>query len=236
MTDKLSLSVDDKRGFRHNERAERCWKHRLSPNHSPIIGGSRMADKPIPTPEELRQLLTYDPEIGKLFWKERGPEWFADGKHSAVRSAATWNARYAGTEAFTTADRFGYRQGAIFGRTFRGHRVIWAIAHGHWPALDVDHINGDTSDNRLSNLRESTKMENSYNRGCPANNTSGFKGVFWHRKRARWGAKIQHRGRRLDLGLFVKETDAAKAYDAAARKHHGEFARVNFPHHLGGGL
>lgn len=232
MTDKLVVSVDIKGGFRYKERAERCWKHRLSPHHSPINGGSRMAKKPLPTPDELRQLLTYDPDTGKLFWKERGPEWFADGKHSSTRSAATWNARYAGTEAFTTADRFGYRQGAIFGRTYRGHRVIWAIAYGHWPELDVDHINGDTSDNRLSNLRESTKMENSYNRGCPANNTSGFKGVFWHRRRARWGAKIRHQGRRIDLGLFLDKTDAAKAYDAAARKHHGEFARVNFPHSL----
>lgn len=192
-----------------------------------------MADKPLPTPEVLRQLLRCDPETGKLFWRERPASMFTDGRYPAVRNAAAWNSRYAGVEAFTTIDNYGYHQGAIFDRLYRAHRVIWALVYGAWPTMEIDHINADKTDNRLVNLREANKSENGRNRELQANNTSGFKGVVWNRSRNRWHARITHQGRRRDLGYFHTETDAAKAYDAAAREHHGSFARVNFLHSIG---
>lgn len=188
-----------------------------------------MADKSLPMPEVLRQLLRYEPETGKLFWKERPPSMFTDGKYSAARNAAAWNSRYADAEAFTTVDNYGYRQGAIFNRHHRAHRVTWALVYGVWPTLEVDHINGVKTDNRLANLREASKSENGRNREMRADNTSGFKGVIWDRSRDRWRAKITLHGRCVDLGYFNSKTDAARAYDTAALARHGEFARLNFP-------
>lgn len=91
----------------------------------------------------------------------------------------------------------------------------------------VDHVNGNGLDNRRANLRPADDSTNSFNRQLRRNNKSGFKGVSG--KGCRWQAEIQCRGKRIYLGLFDTATDAACAYDTAAREHFGEFARLNFP-------
>lgn len=89
----------------------------------------------------------------------------------------------------------------------------------------VDHINGNGLDNRRENLRLATNSQNLANKGAPISNTSGIKGVSRHGKK--WQAKIKGDGRQIHLGLFVDILDAARAYNEAALKYHGEFARLN---------
>ena len=102
----------------------------------------------------------------------------------------------------------------------------------------VDHINGDTMDNRRSNLRVCSKGENGRNRKTQSkNNTSGFKGVSYIGKgpdminelSRPWQAYINYNKKRYYLGRFVTPEEAARAYDAKALELHGEFARLNFP-------
>lgn len=94
----------------------------------------------------------------------------------------------------------------------------------------TDHRNGDGLDNRRSNLREATAGENGRNRRIDRDNTSGFKGVCWHKRDRRWQASIRVGGRSpRHLGYFPTPEEAARAYDAAARELHGEFATLNFP-------
>ena len=91
----------------------------------------------------------------------------------------------------------------------------------------IDHIDGDGSNNRLSNLRLATHTENMRNIGKASRNTSGFKGVSWHKQRQKWTVRAKAGGKNLYLGLFDTAAEAAAAYDAAIGKIHGEFGRTN---------
>jgi hypothetical protein len=183
----------------------------------------------LPTVEMLHRLLVCDAEAGRLFWRARTPDLFASGRQTAEHNCASWNSRWAGKEAFTADDGMGYRQGAIFGRLYRAHRVIWCMVHGAWPVEMLDHIDGNTSNNRLSNLRGATYAENNRNVRSADGSTSEYLGVFWSKSESRWVAAIKPQRRKITLGRFKDECDAARAYDAAARVHFGTFARLNFP-------
>lgn len=91
----------------------------------------------------------------------------------------------------------------------------------------IDHANGDGLDNRRGNLRAATAAENSWNRRG-GDGRSGYKGVSLSREKKKWRAAIFVNGRRHHLGYFADVQEAARAYDAAARRHFGAFARVNF--------
>lgn len=94
--------------------------------------------------------------------------------------------------------------------------------------MKTDHINGDTLDNQCSNLRTATIGENNLNSPRRATNKSGFKGVSWHKLAQRYRATISVNGKWKYLGYFDTPEAAARAYDEAARKLHGAFARTNF--------
>lgn len=105
----------------------------------------------------------------------------------------------------------------------RLHRAIMNACEGE----EVDHINGNRFDNRKSNLRICTHKENTRNNTIPSNNTSGYKGVSWDKFRDKWKAYIIFDKRMIHLGRFESKTEAAKAYNRAAIKHFGEFAKLN---------
>lgn len=121
----------------------------------------------------------------------------------------------------------GYVVIRINGKSYRAHRLIYLMHHGFLPDL-LDHINRIKSDNRIENIREASVSENAMNR--KPSGTSRYKGVAWHARDERWVAGIRIGGRQKHLGSFIKEDDAAKAYDCAAKEHHKEFANLNFPH------
>ena len=100
----------------------------------------------------------------------------------------------------------------------------------HWDILVIkngDHKNGQTLDNRRCNLRVCSLSQNAANRKRRSDNTSGFKGVSL--RYGKWLARIGYKRTRITLGCFLNQIEAARAYDAAALKHFGKFARVNFP-------
>jgi hypothetical protein len=97
------------------------------------------------------------------------------------------------------------------------------------PGVEVDHRNGDSLDNRRTNLRLCSHAQNMANQRHRSGGTSRFRGVTRGRRHGRWFARIKVNYRGIHLGTFDDEREAAKAYDAAARLHFGEFARLNFP-------
>jgi hypothetical protein len=176
-----------------------------------------MTYKRKPTAEDVRRFLRYEPDSGKLFWLPRSASDFISGRWSAEASAKRWNTQNAGNEAFTATDARGYKIGAIKCLSLPAHRVCWAAHYGEWPADQVDHINGDRTDNRIANLRLATNRENSINSAKNKNNTTGFTGVSRHRGRFR--AQIKVYGRQIFLGYFDCPEAAYKAYCAAKDEH-----------------
>jgi hypothetical protein len=177
-----------------------------------------MAAKALPAQDVLLQLLSYNPETGKLFWKARGPEWFSDGRLSAQKTADWWNKRFAYKEAFTAREASGYASGGIFGVIHKGHRVIWVMTHGKIKG-EIDHINGDRSDNRLCNLRDVSRVVNCHNRALNTNNASKISGVFFHSATQKWVAKIGIGMSSVHLGVFDSFNEAVAARKAAEREY-----------------
>ena len=93
----------------------------------------------------------------------------------------------------------------------------------------VDHKNCNSLDNRKSNLRFATRAENIQNRRKKKNTTSRFVGVNFSKPESKWRSRITYQGKRIQLGRFDSEIEAARVYDEAAKKYYGEFARLNFP-------
>ncbi len=105
------------------------------------------------------------------------------------------------------------------------HREIMGTPKG----LVCDHINHNGLDNRKANLRNCTTAQNNFNRVHHRNARSRYKGVWWSKGMQMWGAEIQAHGKAEFLGYFVRELQAARAYDAAARRLHAQYASLNFP-------
>ena len=178
------------------------------------------------TPELVQAFVDYDAETGQLTWKQRDAMWFNKGRRGAEASALRWNKRYAGMPAFTTTNSHGYKHSSIFGFKFKAHRVAWACHHGEWPENEIDHINGDKTDNRLVNLRAVTALENCKNKRRQKNNTSGATGVLAARSGG-WVAYIKHNRKSISLGRFDSKQDAIAARKAAEKKfgYHKNYGR-----------
>lgn len=105
------------------------------------------------------------------------------------------------------------------------HRQIMGCNKGD--GKKVDHQDRDTLNCQRYNLRMATSSQNGANRKSTENSTSKYLGVHWNTQQRRWKSSIRVNGKRIYVGYFKKEADAAKAYNEAAIKHHGEFASLN---------
>jgi len=107
------------------------------------------------------------------------------------------------------------------------HRVVLGLTPGD--RCETDHRDGNGLNNQRRNLRSTNHPHNQRNRRLFRNNTTGYKGVYWHKYHAKWASRIGFKGCKVHLGYFDNPVDAAKAYDAAAKRLHKRFARLNFP-------
>lgn len=162
------------------------------------------------THSRLLERMTYVPETGQLLWRT------AKRLNTIGKAAGTPNS-------------YGYLTTGIDGVSHPVHRLVWFYVHGKWPEGQIDHINGDRTDNRIENLRQATIAQNVRNRGVQRHNKCGFKGVSFKVADKRWRASIGMNGKSMHIGLFDTAEEAARAYDDAAIRHYGEFAKLNFP-------
>lgn len=154
--------------------------------------------------EQLKRELTYDPETGLFWWKKKG----RGSRRQVTRPAGYIN-------------EIGCVCIGLSKRVYKAHRLAWLYVHGCWPT-EIDHINGNRSDNRIANLREVTHTQNMQNRPKLPTNTSGFKGV--NRNGSRWIARIMVNKKRVHLGRFDTLEEAYQVYLQAAQKFHGQFS------------
>lgn len=166
----------------------------------------RTPKAPFPV-EDVRAAFDYDTETGIVRWAQ------PSGKVRAGDLAGSRRAR-------------GYINISFRSTNVLAHRLIWAISHGEWPTEQIDHINGDRSDNRICNLRLASQTQNMANVGPRSYSRSGLKGIF-QTKRGRWRAAIGVAGVRKYLGIFGNKADALAAYNIAAREAYGDFAKLS---------
>lgn len=165
-----------------------------------------MAKFTIPTPEQIRQLVSYEPETGLLFWKPRDTSWF-NGK---LRPTNVWNTRYAGKQALSYISTYGYYCGAVLNYQLLAHRVVWAWHYGEWPILEIDHINRNRLDNRIENLRDVSHSENERNKSLSIRSKTGETGVYRTRS-GRYSANYVSHLKKLQIGTYATIAEAAEA-------------------------
>lgn len=107
------------------------------------------------------------------------------------------------------------------------HRVILEYYGKEIENIGTDHKNGNGLDNQKHNLRIANKQQNNFNQKSYNNSSSKFKGITWDKESKRWRANITVSGKYIYLGRFNDEIEAAQAYNNAALKYQGEFARLN---------
>lgn len=172
--------------------------------------------------EKVRECFEYDPSTGAFKWRSRPVEHF-----SSAASQRRWNGAHAGKPAGSKG-RLGYILINVGGYPFFAHKLAWAYIFGEWPEI-LDHINRDTGDNRIVNLRKCTRSQNQHNRAACITNKSGFKGVSYHKQRGAWRATIYVNSRQKHLGLFKTPDAAHAAYCDAAKLLHADFANFGTP-------
>jgi hypothetical protein len=158
---------------------------------------------PLITPPQLKRLIRYNKRTGIFRWR--------------VTTRKTKKGDVAGC-----VNGLGYIQLSFNKRMYLGHVIAWLYVTGEWPVNEIDHRDGNPSNNKWKNLRQANRSNNCANSKMPCNNTSGFKGVSAYLKRFRSYIQGEH------LGCFDTAEEAALAYDAEARRRYGQFARTNF--------
>lgn len=119
----------------------------------------------------------------------------------------------------------GYLTIMVDRKAYLAHRLVWLWHHGSFPITEIDHINRIKTDNRIENLRVATRSQNGCNKLAMRTNSSGYKGVSYHKAARAWSAQIHFEGRKKHLGLFNTPELAHEFYCLAADVLHGEFSR-----------
>lgn len=170
----------------------------------------------------ILQYLDYDADTGIFTWKSRDASMFTLTTDAyKAREACRWNTRFAGRTAGKIEGK-GYLQTSINGKSYMLHRLAWIIMSGSDAEQQIDHIDGDKTNNRWANLRAATQHQNMWNRGKRKNNSTGFTGVT--PKRGKFEAYIDVNGKRNFLGTFTTAEEASSAYKRASISLHGEFS------------
>lgn len=152
--------------------------------------------------DTVREHLDYNPADGSFHWVSH----FWAG--NVGRVAGTTNAS-------------GYVVVRVCGKLYYAHRLAWLLSTGGWPKQSIDHINGNRADNRISNLRDVSQQVNVENlRGPQRNNTTGFIGVTFDKRKKRFVAQIKVNYKVKRLGKFKTAEEAHNAYLAAKRTLH----------------
>lgn len=158
--------------------------------------------------ERLREMLNYDPQTGIFTWKIRPSPAAAAGDKAGC------------------FDR-GYIRIKVKGKLYNAHRLAWFYCYGINP-INIDHINRDSTDNRIDNLREASQSQNRANsRNRKTKTKSGLKGVYYQKHTSLWFASMGSAGVYKYLGSWKDKKDAAIAYDEALVREFGEFACTN---------
>jgi hypothetical protein len=159
----------------------------------------------------IKDNLRYNPDTGYLWWTKRvcgrpfdRPAGSVDKGHGYV---------------FVSRKNSG-----VFVK-YLAHRVAWFLYHGIWPKDQIDHTNNIRNDNRIINLREATQSENMGNKKIQGGGSSKYKGVIWENNA--WRARIMVNYKKISLGSYKEEKEAALAYNKAALEHFGEYAKIN---------
>ncbi|EMV7411631.1 HNH endonuclease [Enterobacter kobei] len=163
-----------------------------------------------PSKEEIEKHFFCDPDVGSI-----------------VRIANSSTAKAGENPIYV--NNCGYHMVSALGHRLGLHRIVWIVAKGYIPeGMEIDHINGDKSDNRIANLRLCTPTQNRQNKTKYKNNKSGFKGVHFEsspRIKRPWRARIVVNKKAISLGNFMTKHEAHEAYQEAAKKYFGEFNR-----------
>ncbi len=160
--------------------------------------------------ELLRKNFSYDPETGVF-------------THNTKRSFPV-----PGVVAGCT-NLAGYTVINAAKKIHLAHRLAWLYVHGKWPRYCIDHINGNRTDNRLSNLRDIPKAQNHQNlKGPTKANSTGALGVHFSTKKKRYVAQIAINQKRIYIGSYLSKDEAASAYLAAKQKIHPSFSSESF--------
>lgn len=179
------------------------------------------------TAEYVRECLDYDPETGLLTWKRRPREHF-----TSDRSYNSWNSKHSNKEAGSLKKRTNYRHIRINHKFYSSHRIAWLIVYGEWPKNDIDHIDQDRSNNKITNLRDVPNSENQKNQTMKRNNTSGHTGIY-PVPSGKWKASIYVNGKNKTIGTFRDKEDAIKARKDAEIKYgfypnHGKIVEKSY--------
>ena len=146
--------------------------------------------------DELEKYIDYDPETGKLTRKISGGN------------------RKAGQET-TSLKNCGHGLTMVNKKRYASHRLAWRLYYGSWPSKNIDHINGNPSDNRIVNLRDVSQRENNSNRSKHRNGK--MVGVYFSKPHQRWMSRIGIGKKTKYLGLFNTELEGHKAYIKALK-------------------
>ncbi len=157
---------------------------------------------------ELQKLFKYNKETGDFIRKVK----------TAIATSVGEKAGY--------KNKQGYVQMRIQGKTYQAHALAWLYMFGEIPTL-IDHIDGNRSNNAITNLRIADRSINGFNREKKSESSSVFKGVLWSKKYGKWESKINASGKRKHIGYFHSEQEAGHAYNKSAIELHGEYARLN---------